>query len=175
MKKFWRDAVIALLPVGATFLLQALWPAAQAWLSDTITVTRWGIAMLALLPAIAVYLSISWRRNRRPASPRERFIPTDLEDNIIRVLRYADALWLDAEQVEGRLRNEAFHHPLSDIEQALRRLSGLNWVRVAVRAGGNEYTLGDPGLDYARERDYAVMPSEQAHKLRLAKRGARGW
>lgn len=176
VKKFWRDVLVGSCGTVLAGVVVAVWPAAQDWLSDRFTVYRWTVGAFVLLPSVFVYFMTRWLYTRQVPSPRKPialpvFAPSPLQDNVIRVLRYADTFWLDAEQVTGALRDEGFHYPVSDIDQALRQLVAAGWALDLIGASRREYKLADPGLDYARERGYTVMPFEDVQRVRRTRRG----
>lgn len=85
---------------------------------------------------------------------RNSFKPDRLQVSCIAMLRHFDDEWITQDQISQGLDSGT---PRADIRQALEGLIAAGWVLNRLSTiHPTEYRLKDPGLNYARERNFNV-------------------
>jgi hypothetical protein len=155
--------------------LRALWPFISTNPWETLTIFSAGLAVGWLLakawqeltkaknpeqssesPAGSAPVRSSGRPAKRTKAP-EPFVPSDLQVQCIKVLRYGDDEWCPAGQVAEQLSPR---QPRSDVEQALVGLVAAGWAAdIWGTLHGRQFRLIDDGLDFARTQGFPVRES----------------
>lgn len=166
--KWWTDVsanavggtIAGLVLLVLAFVVKPL----NRWLSGQVQLPGW-LLVLGVVTALFLGLFLARRNNRKPiaqvvapAAPNPmamfspRFEPSDLEIEILRVLRFADGQWVDSPKVVELTCASS----RQDVEQALGRMVTAGWAADSL---GNpmRYKLAGRGIDYARSHGFATL------------------
>lgn len=155
---------VASMVIGTVLL--SIWPAGRAWLLGQVYLPGWLLLCMCALGIVLGYLV--GRRGRRvtvptvPLQPARSFTPSEFQDAVIRVLRFADDKFRSADEIASGLKDA----PVSDVKQALQQLTDEGWAKDILGMGSWRFALAGAGLDYARDRGYPVISAEEKRKLR---------
>ncbi|AKM24252.1 hypothetical protein GUF72_00485 [Xanthomonas citri pv. citri] len=186
MKDFFSKILVDLLAkviVGLLVAVGALLvasPTLRAWAVSEYLVQKWAVWIFFPMFILVTAAASAWlgrvRGSRAGSGPQNltltdgdpTYVPTELEDECIVLIRFSDELGVTVKTMHG-VMNEG--HAVRDLEYAAEHLIDVGWAEAHYGFLGEKlYVLAGPGLTYAREKNYAAATGTARESLRKALR-----